>query len=110
MMDQPEILTKIIAHKEKELVERKLHMPLEKFVESWNQGSDKFKEDPPNATLSVLDSGRARNVVFELLSAEMKDGSLNFKVEVLEGRVNGAFGPASLFLDSSGQSGPVTFL
>ena len=32
-MDQPEILTKIIEHKKKELIERKLHMPLEKFQE-----------------------------------------------------------------------------
>jgi len=36
MKDTPEILTKIIAHKKNELVDRKLHMPLEKIQDMAN--------------------------------------------------------------------------
>ncbi len=30
------------------------HMSLSNFIEMWNKGSDSYKADPPNATLSVL--------------------------------------------------------
>jgi len=36
------------------------HLSLRKFVESWNKGSDSFKADPPNATLSVLEKDEAQ--------------------------------------------------
>jgi len=75
------------------------HISLEKFVESWNKGSDSFKADPPNATLSVLNKDGAKNVVVELMRAGTKFGFLYFKVEVLEGNVTGSFGTSSLFID-----------
>ena len=60
------------------------HLSLEKFVESWNKGSDSFKADPPNATLSVLTKEGAKNVVVELTSVEQKRGSVVFKVIIYE--------------------------
>jgi len=76
------------------------HLSLEKFVELWNKGSDSFKTDPPNATLSVLKKEGTINVVVELMSVEQKSGSVIFKVAVLEGSITGNFKVASMFLDS----------
>ena len=75
------------------------HLSLEKFVESWNKGSDSFKADPPNATLSVLKKDGANNIVVELTSVEQKNGSLYFKVVELEGNVTGLFERSSLYID-----------
>ena len=75
------------------------HISLEKFVESWNKGSDSFQADPPNATLSVLNKEGAENVVVELMSVGTKFGFLYFKIEVLEGNVTGSFGTATIFID-----------
>ena len=76
------------------------HLSLEKFVESWNKGIDSFKEDPPNATLSILEKDEAKNVVVELYSVENKNGSLHFKVVDLEGNITGSFEASSLFIDT----------
>ena len=78
------------------------HLSLEQFVESWNKGNDSLSEDPPNATLSVLKEDGAEQTVVELMSMEMKKGSLYFRVEVLEGSVSGIFQTASLFIDFAG--------
>jgi len=75
------------------------HISLEKFVESWNKGSDSFKKDPPNATLSVLTKDGVKNVVVELMSVEQKSGSVVFKVAVLEGIFPVEFNTGNLFID-----------
>ncbi len=75
------------------------HLSLEKFVESWDKGSDSFKADPPNASLSVLNKEGANNVVVELLSVEQKSGSVVFNVAVLEGITPDSFKTSSLFID-----------
>ncbi len=76
-------------------------MSLSEFIEMWNKGSDSFKADPPNATLSVLTKDGAKNVVVELMSVEQKGGSVVFKVAMLEGNMTGSFEASSLFLDIS---------
>ncbi len=75
------------------------HMSLSEFVEMWNKGSDSFKADPPNATLSVLKKDGANNIVVELTSVDQKNGSVVFKVAVLEGKVPKPFKAALLFVD-----------
>jgi len=77
------------------------HLSLEKFVESWNNGSDSFKADPPNATLSlhVADEKGIKNVVVELMSVEQKSGSVVFKVAVLEGTLPENFKQCWVFID-----------
>ncbi len=77
------------------------HLSLEKFVESWNKGSDSFKADPPNATLSlhVADEKGIKNVVVELMSVEQKRGSVVFKVAVLEGTLPESFKQCWVFID-----------
>ncbi len=75
------------------------HLSFEKFVESWNKGVDRFKADPPNATLSVLTKDGAEHVVVELMSAEQKSGSVVFKISVLEGLIPESFKTSTLFID-----------
>ena len=75
------------------------HMPLSHLLATWN--SDGFQADPPNATLSVLAENGERDTVLELLSAELADGSLRFKVKVLEGDLKGPFETAALFVDDA---------
>jgi len=75
------------------------HMSLSEFIEMWNKGSDSFKADPPNATLSILTKEVVKNVVVELISVEQKSGSVVFKLAVLEGSITGHFHEGTLFID-----------
>jgi len=77
------------------------HMSLSEFIEMWNKGNDSFKADPPNATLSVLKKEGSQNVVVELMSVEMKKGSLTFnaKSKLGDWPAPGTFGAASIFVD-----------
>jgi len=74
-------------------------MSASKFVEMWDKGVDSFKADPPNATLSILEKDGAKNVVLELMSVEQKNGSVVFKVAVLEGMFPVEFNTGDLFID-----------
>jgi len=76
------------------------HMSLSNFIESWNKGSDSFKADPPNATLSVLTKDGAKNVVVELMSVKQKSGSVVFKVAELDGTTPRDYKVSALFIDS----------
>jgi len=75
------------------------HISFSQFVEMWNKGSDSYKADPPNATLSVWKKDGAKNVVVELMSVVQKSGSVVFKVAVLEGMSPVEFKTGSLYID-----------
>ncbi|MCH7518608.1 MAG: hypothetical protein IH964_06225 [Candidatus Dadabacteria bacterium] len=79
------------------------HLSVSEFIEMWNRGSDRFKADPPNATLSVLTKDGANNVVVELMSVEQKRGSVVFILAVLEGTIPGHFKTVSIFIDAGMQ-------
>jgi len=74
------------------------------LLDEWAQG-DSFGKDPPNATVSVLskDGSSVRDVVVVLKSPKMDVDKLTFDVEVLEGDLKGADGPASVFIDIIGR-------
>ena len=76
------------------------HMTLEDFVKNWNEGSDSFTDDPPNATLSVLDESGTTETVVELLNLKIDGAAVTFTVKVLEGKLLESFGPATLFIDA----------
>ena len=76
------------------------HVSLSDFEKIWNDSQSEFSGDPPNAALSVLDRDSAENAVIELLSAEVKDNSVSFKVKILQGKVPESFGPSSIFIDN----------
>ena len=77
-------------------------LSLEVFAQGWDQGSDSFRADPPNATLSILIKDGVKNAVIEISEpdAKVKEGSISFKARVLEGDVPKSFGTATLFIDS----------
>lgn len=77
------------------------HVLTSEFVKAWDEGDDSFKKDPPNATVSILggDVDKAKDAVVELVSAKLDGDNLVFEVNVLEGDLDGAKGPASLFID-----------
>lgn len=84
------------------------HVLTAEFIKQWGEGKDSFADDPPNATISVLDSdGQSiEDAVVVLKSPTLADGTLTFDVTVLEGDLTGANGPASLFIDWFAARGP----
>jgi hypothetical protein len=73
------------------------------LLEEW-AGNDSFGKDPPNATVSVLGKdGSNKDVVVVLKSPKMDGDKLTFDVQVLEGDLAGADGPAAVFIDIIGR-------
>ena len=75
------------------------HISVSEFIKMWDKGGDSFKTDPPNATLSVLKKDGAQIAVVELKRVEQKNGSVIFKVAVLEGTKPESFKMSSLYID-----------
>ncbi len=72
------------------------------LLEEWDEGSDSFAKDPPNATVSVFakDGSTVKDVVVTLKSPKADANSITFDVTVLEGALSpDADGPASVFID-----------
>src|SRR5262249_15581433 len=74
------------------------------LIEEWAAGSDSFAKDPPNATVSVFtkDGSGVRDAVVVLKNPKLEGDRLAFDVQVLEGDLTGADGPASVFIDIIG--------
>jgi hypothetical protein len=74
------------------------------LIEDWSKGSDSFAKDPPNATVSVFASDGAgiRDAVVVLKNPKLEGDRLAFDVQVLEGELADADGPASVFVDTIG--------
>jgi len=77
------------------------HVLTKHFLKEWDEGSDSFAKDPPNATISVLstEGDTVEDAVVTLKSPKLEDDKLTFQVTVLEGGLSKATGPASLFID-----------
>ena len=75
-------------------------MATPEMVEIWRTGS--FAKDPPNATASVFskDGSSVADVVVVLKAAKLEGEKLTFDVQVLEGSLGKADGPASVFIDT----------
>jgi hypothetical protein len=80
------------------------HVLTAHLLEEWATGEDSFAKDPPNATVSVLskDGASVADVVVTLRSPKLDGDTLTFAVDVLEGSLDGADGPASTFIDIIG--------
>ena len=76
------------------------HMVTPDMVEIWHTGS--FAKDPPNATVSVFfkDGSNVADAVVVLSAAKLEGERLTFDVQVLEGSLGKADGPASVFIDT----------
>lgn len=77
------------------------HEDLDMFIARWGDGKDSFKNDPPNATISVLGGEKdgVTDAVVELSNPKLAGNDLTFDVKVLEGDLKGLEGPAALFID-----------
>lgn len=77
------------------------HVLTKHFLREWDEGSDSFAKNPPNATISVLsaEGDSVEDAVVVLKSPRLEGETLTFQVSVLEGSVSKATGPASLFID-----------
>jgi hypothetical protein len=81
------------------------HIETAQFVEKWNEGEDKANIDPPNATVSVLSGANVADAVVTISKPILSGDSLTFDAVVLEGALDGATGPAALFIDRGGFGG-----
>jgi hypothetical protein len=80
------------------------------LLEEWsptNESDESFAKDPPNATVSAFgkDGSVVRDAVVVLKTAKLDGDRLTFEVNVLEGELTGADGPASIFIDRFGFGG-----
>ena len=80
------------------------HVLTAHLLEEWATGSDSFAKDPPNATVSVFskDGSGIRDAVVVLKTPKLQGDRLTFDVQVLEGDLASADGPASVFIDIIG--------
>jgi hypothetical protein len=75
------------------------------LLEEWGSATDaSFAKDPPNATVSAFskDGSVTKDAVVVLKSPSLQGDQLTFEVQVLEGDLKGADGPASVFIDIIG--------
>jgi hypothetical protein len=87
------------------------HVTMPAYLEEWTAaaGPNNFAKNPPNATLSVYESGQRTNtltvVVISQPVAEGKD--LVYSYKLIEGKMPTAGGATSLFIDWIGPGGGV---
>jgi hypothetical protein len=75
------------------------------IIDDWANGAENFASDPPNATVSGYskDGGKISDAVVVLKTAKLEGDHLTFDVDVLEGDLTGADGPAAVFIDIIGR-------
>lgn len=87
------------------------HITMPAYLKEWTAaaGPDNFSKDPPNATLSVYESGKESNVltVVEISQPVVEGRDLVYRYKLLEGKVPATGGATSLFIDWIGPGGGV---
>lgn len=79
------------------------HMSTAEFIPFWKEGKDSFLSDPPNATLSILGTGKITDVVVVLRDPVLKGDELSYDIRILEGEMPAGGGAVSLFIDAIGR-------
>lgn len=82
------------------------HSPTSVLLDEWNPSyPDSFYADPPNATVSAFGDTEkdVYDAVVVLKNPKMQGADLVFDVDVLEGSLAGATGPAAVFIDIIGR-------
>ena len=76
----------------------------DEFLPLWSEGPDSFAKNPPNATLSMLEVGKAdlQNAVINLKNPRMQGKDLIYDITIIEGTVPPSAGDAVLFIDILG--------
>ncbi len=85
------------------------HLKMADYLKTWKEGRDNFGADPPNATLSVYEPGRAeQTLVVVTITKPVVDGAdLIYNYKVLDGKMPASGGATSLFIDWIGAGGGV---
>ncbi len=87
------------------------HVTTPEYMKEWtaSAGSDNFKSDPPNATLSVYEKGQPQNslVVIEISNPVIDGKDLVYNYKVIEGKMPTSGGQSALFIDWIGAGGGV---
>ena len=87
------------------------HLTMPAYMEEWKAGAgpDNFASDPPNATLSVYESGQAGNTltVVEISHPVIEGNDLIYHYKLIEGTMPKAGGATALFIDWIGAGGGV---
>ncbi len=76
----------------------------DEFVPLWDEGRDSFLKDPPNATVSIYESGneQLRDVVVRLSNPRLNGTDLTYDISVIEGKAPKEGGACSVFIDIIG--------
>lgn len=71
------------------------------IIDDWANGSEDFASDPPSATVSGYNKEGVslRDAVVVLKTPKLEGDQLTFDVDVLDGDLTGADGPAAVFID-----------
>ena len=76
------------------------HLLMPGFVQLWDEGTDSFKNDPPNASLAIFDGKQIQSVIVELADPQFKNDQLTYTVvQVLDGNLPASGGASTLFID-----------
>jgi hypothetical protein len=75
-------------------------MTTARFVPFRSEGSDSFRKDPPNATLSFLEDETLEDAVVELRDPVLAGNDLSYQIKTLEGSIPSSAGAISLFVDT----------
>lgn len=79
------------------------HARTSKLIDAWMSGDEiGFDKTPPNATVSVLDTGKAElaTIVVALKAPRLDGDRLTFEVDRLDGDLGAASGPTSVFIET----------
>jgi len=81
------------------------HLPTSRFIELWDEGDNSFAADPPNAVVSFTDFDDVppADAVVILMDPQLDGDTINYAVEVLEGKLPVGSGPCTLFIDAFGR-------
>jgi len=87
------------------------HLTMPAYLDEWKagEGPDNFSSDPPNATLSVYESGRHENTlaVVKISHPVIEGKDLVYNYKLIEGAMPKAGGATALFIDWIGVGGGV---
>lgn len=82
-------------------------IPTTHFLQIWAEGADSFKNDPPNANLSILgEKEGVTNIVVEISNPKLINNNLTYDIKVLDGELPEKGGISSLFIDWWAAWGP----
>lgn len=79
------------------------NMSTARFVPFWSDGPDSFQSDPPNADVSIIEDGKLRQTVVELMDPVLSGEDLSYTVKLIQGEMPESGAEVSLFIDIIGR-------